>query len=193
MSKIFLVMGKSATGKDTIYKRMVEDRSLHLKTLVTYTTRPIRNGETDGKEYFFVTKKELEKFRADGKIIECRTYHTVHGDWHYFMVDDGQIQDGEENYIMISTLEGYEALVNYFGPERVVPVYVQVEDGIRLTRALEREKRQQTPKYAEMCRRFLADQEDFREEELNRLGITKRYENTELEKCISQIIADIQR
>ena len=65
---------------------------------------------------------------------------------------------------MIGTLESYEKLKTYFGNEKVVPLYIEVEDGERLTRALAREKTQKEPKYAEMCRRFLADSKDFSEE-----------------------------
>ena len=51
---------------------------------------------------------------------------------------------------------------NYFGKENVIPIYIQVDDGVRLERALERERTQKEPKYAELCRRFLADEKDFR-------------------------------
>ena len=67
---------------------------------------------------------------------------------------------------MIDTLEGYQRLKAYFGAETTVPLYIEVEDGLRLARALERERAQHSPKYAELCRRFLADCEDFSEERL---------------------------
>ena len=69
----------------------------------------------------------------------------------------------------------------------LVPIYIEVEDGERLARALERERRQAVPKYKEMCRRFLADEEDFCEENLKRLGIDKRYRNTDMETCLNEI------
>ena len=53
MGKLFYIMGKSSSGKDTIYKRLMEDGDLSFKNIVGYTTRPIREGETNGKEYFF--------------------------------------------------------------------------------------------------------------------------------------------
>ena len=53
MSKIYYMIGKSSTGKDTLFKRILFDETLQLKTLVSYTTRPIRDGETEGIEYFF--------------------------------------------------------------------------------------------------------------------------------------------
>ena len=53
MGKIFCLIGKSSCGKDTLYKRILSNGSLPLKTLVSYTTRPARIGETDGVEYYF--------------------------------------------------------------------------------------------------------------------------------------------
>ena len=67
-----------------------------------------------------------------------------------------------------------------------------MEDGVRLSRALERERRQPEPKYTEMCRRFIADSEDFAEEKITRLGITKRYENNDFDTCLAEICALIE-
>ena len=49
MGKIFFISGKSSTGKDTIYKRLLEDKSLGFKKITMYTTRPMRAGESDGE------------------------------------------------------------------------------------------------------------------------------------------------
>lgn len=193
MSKIFIVMGKSATGKDTIFKELLERTKDHLKTIIPYTTRPIRTGETDGVEYYFVTNEKRDELKAQGKIIEERVYQTVMGEWAYFTADDGQVDLSHNSYLMISTLEGYRNLVNYFGAESIVPVYIEVEDGIRLERALNRERIQVNPKYEEMCRRFLADQEDFKEENLRELHIEKRYFNVDKETCIQEILSDIMK
>ena len=76
----------------------------------------------------------------------------------------------------------------YFGENEVVPVYIQVEDGKRLERALNREKEQDNPKYAELCRRFLADQEDFSEDKIKDAGITVRFENDDFDICVKHII-----
>lgn len=192
MSRIYIIMGKSASGKDTIYKKLLAEESLGLKTIVPYTTRPIRQGEMDGVEYFFVKEETMKELERQGRVIECRCYDTIHGKWYYFTADDGQIVSGKDNYLMITTLAGYEKLRDYYGADCVVPVYIQTEDGRRLERALKREQQEKNPKYAEMCRRFLADSEDFSEERLKRAGISKRYENTELSVCLSEIIADIK-
>lgn len=191
MSRIFIVMGKSATGKDTIFKELVIQDKFPLKTVVPYTTRPIRTGETEGEQYHFVSSEEMDELEKQGKIIEKRAYQTVLGEWCYFTVDDGQIDLSKNNYIMISTLEGYSKLRNYFGTEKVVPIYVEVEDGERLNRALCRERMQANPKYEELCRRFLADQEDFEESKIQELEIKKRYYNQEVNNCVNDILSDI--
>ena len=66
-------------------------------------------------------------------------------------------------------------------------VYIEVEDGERLIRAVKREKEQETPKYEELCRRFLADQEDFSEEKIKEAGISRRFENDDLDVCVRNI------
>ena len=181
MGNIYCLMGKSASGKDTIYNRLLAMEKLHLRRVVPYTTRPMRSGETDGQTYVFCTEQQVADFEAAGKIIELRAYHTVYGIWKYFTADDGQICLAESDYLMIGTLEAYEQIRDYFGMDKVCPVYVEVDDGLRLQRALDQ------PKYAEMCRRFLADEEDFSEENLERAGITKRFQNTDLDQVTQEI------
>lgn len=191
MPRLFAVMGKSSSGKDSIFQELVSSKKLSLKKVIPYTTRPARKDESSGTEYFFTDIDGLKELEAEGKIVEHRYYETMHGTWHYFTVDDGQIDLEKFSYIMITTPAGFEKLCAYYGREVVVPIYIEVEDGIRLERALERERTQKNPRYAELCRRFLADEKDFSEEYLSRLGIIKRYRNIDRKTCISQIADDI--
>lgn len=146
MGKIFYLMGKSASGKDTIYKKLLE-ACPQLHTVTLYVTRPMRVGERDGVEYHFTTEKELKAFQDAGKVIEQRTYQTVAGPWSYATVDDD----------------------------------------VRLERALLREKQQKFPNYAELCRRYLADEKDFSPENLKEAGILQEYCNHNLESCVDLI------
>lgn len=186
MGKLFVIMGKSATGKDSLYEKLVE-RNPKLHQIVSYTTRPIRSGETYGKEYFFVSKEEMYEMREQGKIIECRKYDTVLGPWFYFTADDGQIDLEKGNYILISTLEGYEKLQSFYGISNIVPIYIEVEDFARLERAVKREKSQQSPCVPELCRRFLADEEDFSEKKLQQAGIDKQFKNDDFVETLENI------
>ena len=146
VGKIFYLMGKSASGKDMIYKRLLADESLSLRPLVPYTTRPIRTGETDGQQYHFTDEEKLALMQQAGKVIELRTYDTACGPWHYFTADDDGIDLTRHHYLAIGTLSSYKKIRAYFGKEAVVPLYIQVEDGIRLERALKRERKQEEPK-----------------------------------------------
>ena len=186
MGKIYYVMGKSSSGKDTIYKKMLE-RHPWFRTIVPYTTRPIREGERDGVEYFFVDEERLREMQESEQVIEVRSYNTRCGIWTYFTADDGQIDLDTHDYLVIGTLVSYRALREYFGEEKLIPVYIEVDDCLRLARAVERERRQAEPKYTELCRRFLADEEDFSEENLSRAGITRRFENGDLDACLEEI------
>ncbi len=187
MGKIFCVMGKSATGKDTIYQKLLTESNLGLNRIIPYTTRPIREGEVPGREYHFCTEEDVQRLEAEGKIVELRAYDTVYGIWKYFTVNDESIQLEKENYLLIGTLEAYTKIRDYFGENQVLPIYIEVEDGMRLTRAIAREQSQDVPKYEEMCRRFLADAKDFSEGNLKSAGIEKRFVNIELADTIVKI------
>lgn len=191
MGRLFVFMGKSASGKDTLYQK-IKERESHLKSVIPYTTRPIRSGETEGKEYHFVSFEQMKQWERENKIVECRCYHTVRGDWYYFTAEDGQIDFSESSYMMISTLEGYEKLREFYGADNVVPIYIEVEDFLRLERSLKRERQQKQPCVAEVCRRFLADEEDFSEEKLQKAGIGTRIKNHVLEEAIHQIEAVLE-
>lgn len=184
MRYLFYIMGKSSSGKDTIYKRLTDE--LHLKPVVIYTTRPMREDEQDGREYFFVDRERFQKMLSDGEIIEKRVYNTAHGEWIYFTAYSS-IDTSEKNCIGIGTPESFVKLREYFG-DAVIPVYIEVEDGIRLARAVERERNEVNPKYKELCRRFLADCDDFSEKNLLSAGIIKRFQNnSDIDSCINEI------
>ena len=195
MGTLFYIMGKSASGKDSIYQKLQKKEELKLNSLVLYTTRPIRENETDGVEYHFVTEEKLEELEKAGKVIELRVYDTVQGIWKYFTADDGKMDLSEGNCLGIGTLVSYEKLKAYYGEEKIRPIYIEVEDGERLKRAIAREETQETPKYEEMCRRFLADAQDFSEEKIRQAGISHRFSNmdgaggySEIEKYLRSVL-----
>ena len=165
---------------------------LGLQRLVTGTTRPIREGERDGEEYYFYTDEQFQQLQADGKIIECRSYDTVHGIWNYFTVAHETLDVAHQDYLTINTLEAYVQLRDYFGADHLVPLYLNVDDGLRLQRALDRERAQQQPRYKEMCRRFLADEADFSQENLKRAHIQPFFENVVLDETVTQVAAYIR-
>ena len=194
MGYLYVLIGKSATGKDSIYKRLLENSELDLKEAVLYTTRPMRENETDGVEYNFVTENELVELRNMGKVIEERCFHTIDGPWYYFTVNDGNMDLMKNNYICINTLAGFNQMKTYLGSDKVKPIYIEISDIELIKRAVNREEKQAVPNIAEICRRFLADFTDFNEENLKLSGIDagSRFKNYDLETCVDEVTAFIK-
>lgn len=196
MGFVFYIMGKSASGKDTLYRKLLAAGEPAFATLIPCTTRPMRAGEENGREYMFTDQAGLEKLRQAGRVIEERVYMTCHGPWHYFTADDGSVDPDREDILLTGTLESFCAVRDYYGRDRVVPLYIEVEDGERLQRALNRERAEEKPRYEEMCRRFLADAEDFGEEKIRKAGIKRRFCNDDPDRCLAEIreyIMEVQK
>ena len=182
-------MGKSSSGKDTIFK-IISEHFNNIYNIVPFTTRPIRDGEIDGVNYYFVNDNEFRQMLEKGLIIEHRSYDTIHGIWTYF-TSSLNIDLENNNYMVINTLEGYNDLKKYYGEDIVIPIYIEVENGLRLERALKREMAQKEPKYAEMCRRFLEDQVDFSDDKIKESNINKKFINNDLTECVLEIEREI--
>ena len=187
MGKIFILLGKSSTGKDTVFKELLQCPWANVKPVVSYTTRPMRSHECYGREYYFIDEAMLAAHSKAGKVIEQREYNTIKGKWYYCTIDDGQIDLMTHNYLLIGTLEAFNSLKRYFGAENVMPLYLELDDGERLERAVKRERMQSHPNYEELCRRFLADSDDFSSDKLAAAGITTRYYNHNLSQCLAQL------
>ena len=78
MGRIYCVMGKSASGKDSIYHEVMKQEP-ELLPIVPYTTRPIRQGEIEGREYHFCDETRVEELEKAHRIIELRANDTVSG------------------------------------------------------------------------------------------------------------------
>lgn len=192
MGKIVCLMGRSSSGKDTIYKELLAQNQVILQPIVPYTTRPIRVGESDGVEYHFTDEAGFLRLQNQGRVIEDRVYHTCLGMWRYFTVADEEIDPKNGSYVVIGTLESYEQMRRFYGEDKVLPIMIELDDGVRLQRALDREMAQDHPRYEEMCRRFLADAEDFSEEKLNMAGISQTFYNDKLSRCLEEILSYLQ-
>lgn len=183
MSRVFCLVGKSCSGKDTLYARILADKPPGLVPVVPCTTRPRRTGERDGESYRFLTEEQLRQYEAEGQVLEKRTYHTVQGPWTYFTLRFPLDTDR----LLITTLEGAAALMDCYGPRAVHIVYLYTDDHTRLLRCIRREELQERPDYAELCRRFLADQEDFSQERLARFPNLHPIDTgMELDECLGQ-------
>lgn len=194
MKNFFYILGKSSTGKDTIYKRLLcdPDLSCMLQTITPYTTRPMREGEMEGREYFFKKEKEFLELKQKGLILEERTYNTTKGAWTYFTpMDDAFIKADGADIITVGVIKQFIAIRNKIRengfPINPVPIYIEVDEGERIIRAIKREQKKPNPDYNEICRRVLeSDGPDFTEELLKEAEVN-RFENKDLNVATSNI------
>lgn len=185
MYTLFCLAGKSGTGKDTLSGALLRAPGLNLRSLVLYTTRPRRPNEADGETYHFVTPDDLDALIARRGVVERRDYHTALGLWSYCTLpDDGP---AASHRLAVTTLPALEAYRAHFGADAVVPLYIKVPDGQRLLRSVEREALSARPCYTEVCRRYLADEEDFSPEKLKACGIGRPFVNTDLDACVKEL------
>lgn len=202
MSNFIYIMGKSSAGKDTIYSKLKDKIQTNL--YVPYTTRPKREGEENGIQYFFKTKEEIEQLSKSGKIMESRNYNVINAQgqkdvWTYATVYDEQFKK-QGDYMSIGTLESYTSILKYLkeNPEKninMIPVYISIDEEERKRRATERENKQAKPNYEEMNRRLQADNIDFSDEKLKEANIGKKqtFENYDLDLCVENIVKYVEK
>lgn len=186
---IIMFIGPSGSGKDYYYKEAMKQFDLNKITLLT--TRPQREGEVNGREYFFVDDNYIKNLEENNSIVEKRSYNTVHGIWTY--ATSAELIEEDKDYLVINTWEGYEKYIEYFGKDKVIPMYFQVNDEERLRRALEREKKEKEPKLQEVKRRFLADKKDFSVEMLKKYNPIIIDNNKTVDYTIFQVSHEINK
>ena len=158
MSKISLIAiyGKSASGKDTYLKELIKEHP-NLNKILLATTRPPREKEIDGTDYLFVKDKEIK--RDKGKYLWPIDYNN----WIYAIakesIKNDKINVGIFNLYWMKKL--FEDNDEHFD---LMAIEVSASDKDRLIRSLRREK---NPNCDEICRRFLADKQDFNDVEFN--------------------------
>lgn len=148
--KIIAICGKAGSGKDTILQRVVA-ACPQLHEIVSCTTRPMREGEANGINYFYLTGEQFGEKVLRGEMLEA----TCFNDWFYGTSYDSL----RSNCVNIAVLnpEGIDSIATHKNIEMVV-FYVEAKDKTRLLRQLNRET---DPDVYEIIRRFRADELDF--------------------------------
>lgn len=134
-NKIILITGYSASGKDTVCKLM--EKNCGYKNIISTTTRPIRDGEVDGENYYFTTKDNFEKSIENDEFIEYREYNTIlngNKDKWYYGVKKNQIENNNDtNVIAVLDIIGLRGFKKYYN-ENIISFFIHVDDEIRKNR-----------------------------------------------------------
>ena len=199
-NKIFYIMGKSASGKDTIFQKLmyelqyrkdIPEGSAQYKPILMSTTRPMRSGESNGKEYNFVNYDWFLQLSHSNQVAEYRDYSTVHGTWTYF-TPWSELDVSKYNRIGIGTLESYMQLKSKL-KDKIVPIYIYTDDVTRFTRAFYRELKGKQD-FTELCRRYLSDNDDYSIGKIAAANIQLMFNNSnsDITKCVDSILRYIR-
>lgn len=162
MITILILVGKTASGKDTILNQLVKKHGY--KKIVTYTSRPMRKGEKQDVTYHFISSQEFQKMIGQGLFAEYKTYNTEFGVWYYGTAME-DLKKTDDKTVVILTPDGYRDIKGKVDG-KVVSIYLYANNATIKKRLI---ARGDDPKEAE--RRVLHDNDDFKgiENEVDRI------------------------
>lgn len=156
--KVLALFGPSGSGKDEVSRWIASHFSNNtLQRIVPCTTRPKREYEINGQDYYFLTHDEFVRKDLNHEMLEVAAFNN----WLYGTLES--TLSNEYINLGVFNIEGIESLF-YHSNIDVLPIFVYCEDKIRLQRALNREEH---PNCHEVCRRFLADEIDFQQKNIH--------------------------
>ena len=183
--KIFALLGYSSVGKDTILKQVLKDMD-DVKPIISTTTRPMRKGETEGVEYYFIDDTEF--FRRGTDFVEQRIYHTKvkengvekEATWRYG-IERAELEKDDYLIVIVDSV-GYKELKNYVGNGRIVPIFISAPQEELKARALARGDLE-----AEVDRRLKDDYERFMDFRVRTVYHEVKNTNGRLEEAIKEV------
>lgn len=157
MRKIFAIAGKASTGKDTLTNMLSE--VLEIPVALSFTTRPMRVNEKQGVEYNFITDDDFWDLYESGLLAEYTSYEVANGEtWHYGLTKE-ELEKNKYVLVIVNP-DGLEQLKKIYG-HKICSILIDAPADVRIKRYLDRDEVTET-KAEECCRRFLADQKDFK-------------------------------
>lgn len=156
-TKIVMICGKAASGKDKILAGLVEREPDLFHKIISHTTRPKRDKEVEGRDYYFTTVDEMVDMITSNQMLEVVEFNR----WFYGASYDSLSKD--KINIGVFDPEGVQQIIEDPSIDSVV-FYIVAKDKIRLLRYLGRES---SPDIEEMFRRYETDKKDFLEFQLS--------------------------
>lgn len=186
MKRVIAICGKSGSGKDTIVKEILKRYPNLFKPIVSYTTRPRRENEKEGIDYYFITKSEMANKIVNNEMLEVSEFNN----WFYGTAINSLSDDCIN--IGVYNLDGLEYLCQNEQDIDNLIFYINTSDKTRLIRSLNREEH---PDVDEIVRRYGTDKNDFNSFDVReRDGIELQNEKEEdLDKCITSIVTTAKK
>ena len=153
MYKLIALIGEAGSGKDTLMQNILKKRSFDFNEIISCTTRPMREGEAEGVNYYYMTPEAFIGKVKNNEMLES----TCFNNWYYGTSIDS-LRDGSYN-IGVFNPDGIRSIRN--NPRIDLTVFrIECLPKIRLLRQLNREE---NPDVNEIIRRWTTDQNDFKD------------------------------
>lgn len=173
---IIAIIGEAGTGKDYLVKQVVKKYKNKFHRIISYTTRPKRDNEEEGKDYYFTTQEHFLKMIENGSILE----YTEFNGWYY----GTHRQEFDDNTLISIGVFDPQGVRNLQKKGYSVLVYkLCVPDKERLIRQLNREE---DPDIEEIIRRYQTDKEDFANLDFKYIEISN-YDKKDLKRNLKKI------
>lgn len=124
---MIVLIGESASGKSSIEKYLVDNCGYN--KIVSYTTRPPREGEVDGEDYHFITKSQFRRLKEQDFFAETAMYN----DWYYGVAK----RDCTDDKVAVLTPHGLRQ-ISKIKEINVTSFYINVPRRDRLIKILQR-------------------------------------------------------
>lgn len=157
MSKLFILIGESGSGKSTIEKE-IHRLGLANKVISTSTRKP-RSYEVEGEDYHFISEMVFKTYLSQGQYAEWSQYTTVDGK-AYYGINKNDIKLDKGNQLCVVNPHGARQLKKSLGDD-VVVIHIKRDERSRVVSALNRDDSNFDNVLRETYRRYLSDKEDF--------------------------------
>ena len=150
---IIVLVGKTASGKTTVANELCNKHHGY-KRIITYTTRPMRENETQDVDYHFISDEQFNKMVKNNEFTEYKRYNTAHGVWSYGSVVTSEQELSDDCYVIILTPQGLRDLSKKIS--RYIAFYLNVSLESQLERLRKRGDEEQ-----QIIKRLINDDKDF--------------------------------
>lgn len=158
MRKIFAILGKASVGKDSLISYLSEITGYPIA--LSFTTRPMRKNEVQGREYDFISEEKFKWLESNNYLVEYTVYKVASGETWYYGLTREELEKAKYVLVIVNP-HGLKQLKEVYG-DKVCSILIDSDAKTRIIRYLNRDITDES-KVEECCRRFLADQNDFKD------------------------------
>ena len=181
---MIIIVGKTASGKDTVVKKLVDDYKY--TKIITYATRPMRKGEQQDITYHFISDEEFKQKIDEGFFAEWKSYITNEGVWYYgSSLED--IKNADDKSVIILTPQGYRDIKEKLPDKNIACIYLYENIDTMKKRLSKR-----GDDHKEVERRIKSDLEDFKNFESEADKIVYNNDGTDIDEVIKKILEFVE-